>query len=175
MNRIITIILAFCVSVVSQLNAQVCPNAEQIVMIKGVECLLPKLLLTGEVLLPCVAPVEFNSLVEGDTAWINYQNSSCFSICLQGKEVNILCVETEKQTSLKPDLSDKLLGFHYLDGTLLFNDILYDEIALIDATGALVFSKVIFSNSVDLPMLPPGLYFIKFRKTGKIAKFFKTN
>jgi len=158
-----------------QLKAQPCPNSEQIVMVKGVECILPKLVSNGELLLPCVAPPDFNSLIEGDTAWIEYENNFCFSICLQGKEINILCFEKDKQTSLLDDNYKNQPKFVYSESQLIFNEPFHGEIVITNSVGSILLAKVMVGSILDLPFLPIGMYYITFIKTGNTTKFFKNN
>ena len=56
-----------------------------------VECVLPVVVNTNEVLTPCSAPSGFYNLESGDYAYIEYQDSSCNTICLAGHEVVITC------------------------------------------------------------------------------------
>ena len=58
-----------------------------------VECVLPVVVNTLEVLNPCSAPPEFYSLQSGDYAYIEYRDTSCNSICLAGHSVVITCVQ----------------------------------------------------------------------------------
>ena len=58
-----------------------------------VECVLPVVVNTLEVLNPCAAPPEFYSLESGDYAYIEYRDTSCSTICQAGHEVIITCVQ----------------------------------------------------------------------------------
>ena len=58
-----------------------------------VECVLPVVVNTLEVLNPCSAPPEFYSLESGDYAYVEYRDTSCNSICLAGHGVVITCVQ----------------------------------------------------------------------------------
>jgi hypothetical protein len=69
----------------------------------GVEgCVLPVIVNTQQLLLPCSAPAEFYQLEKGDFGYVEYTLSACANICLLGPEVDITCfsfpVDTKDQT-----------------------------------------------------------------------------
>ena len=80
--------LMFCTVLIATAHAQ-CDTYVEIV--QGVECLLPKVISTQDLLLPCTSPVGFNQLVIGDFAMIGFTFSSCGSFCMQGIPVDINC------------------------------------------------------------------------------------
>lgn len=57
-----------------------------------VECVLPVVVNNLEVLNPCSAPADFYTLESGDFAYIEYRDTTCNTICQNGREVVITCV-----------------------------------------------------------------------------------
>jgi hypothetical protein len=60
-------------------------------MVHAVECTLPRVVKTQELLLPCSAPAELYALPAGEHAFIDFKDTTCFSFCQQGRPVAITC------------------------------------------------------------------------------------
>ena len=67
-------------------------------MVQGVECILPKVISTGEILYPCEYTNGATALpnevgYKTNIGYIPYEGNQCFSVCLQGTGISIGCVE----------------------------------------------------------------------------------
>ena len=84
------ITLSLISAIYSGINSQ-CSTLIQMVDV-GVEgCVLPMIVETSEILLPCSAPPEFNKLEEDDFGYIDFIDTSCINICQLGRNVHITC------------------------------------------------------------------------------------
>lgn len=158
----IILILSFFITVyiTPDIQAQCSTYIQMRPAVEG--CVLPVIVSTGEYLQPCSGPAEFYQLLEGDFAYIDYEDSGCLNFCQQGDEVDITCI------SLPVGLDDQQ-SFHgikifptitqskiYMQG----NDII--QIGLFNDRGVLV-KKLMNPNveSIDVTDLEIGMYFIQ--------------
>ena len=146
----------------------------EIEMVQGVECILPMVVSTREVLHICEEAdgVAFPDLQLGEKAKIGYTgHDGCISFCQQGIPVFIGCAE---QSTRVNDASESqpyciypnpATGYIHFEGDQ--NRIESMEVWSLD--GRLVIPKTKFEGSLDIQSLKPSVYMLKVNeKSGQI-------
>lgn len=158
----LSIICAICTDINSQ-----CSTLIQMVDVMVEGCILPEVVSTSEILLPCSYPPEYTQLEEGDFAYIDYTDTSCISFCQIGNDVHITCLSLAVGLADKESV-DKLLVFP--NPVESFINIQTDEInylRLYTNCGILVTEmQQPGINRFDMTSQTRGIYFLQmFTKT----------
>lgn len=158
----------------SSIHSQNCPFEAEI--IKGVECNLPKIIATNQLLLPCVDPFELNKLPVGTKLMIDFKPGSCFSICLQGDPVEILCATFN--TSVNNFLGDLSVSLYPQPAKdiLYFSKKLNGSFVIYNLNGVMVIKiPEGIHEQADISGLTPGFYFLRSETNEgtSVAKFIK--
>ncbi len=110
---------SFVVANINFLPCNLC-NTE-IEMVQGVECILPQVISTGEILYPCeytngatTLPGEIGYKTK--IAYTPYEGNQCFSVCLQGTAVSIGCVQPVDTCIYHPDYAPLMALYHASNG-----------------------------------------------------------
>ena len=141
-------------------------------IIQAVECPLPMVVSTGEILMPCTAPDSFFNLPVGSFAKISYMPASCASICQQGTYVAITCLDgvTNSLPGLDNVSPEVRLHPNPASGDVFVENFAPEEILIFDARGAVV--KTIFPGAeahFSVEGLPPGGYVVKMSNRKRVA------
>jgi len=131
----------------------------------GIEgCVLPVIVDSNVVLLPCSAPQAFYALEEGDYAYIDYQSTSCINICQFGQDVDITCFTG--LTSIRDDLKNGPLHVFPTpaDSWIRIEGQDLQQVEIFDAEGILVSAiENLTPAGIDISALPSGVYFAKVK------------
>jgi hypothetical protein len=142
-----------------------------------VECVLPVVVNTNEVLTPCSAPAAFYELKSGDFGYIEYSDTSCNTICMTGHTVAITCFSLPVGTD-HPFYEDPIKVYPtvfqsvvHLEGKNIIRSELYND------CGERLKSYSVFPQTgIRLLEIGPGMYYFKiYTRTGvqvsRIIKF----
>ncbi len=131
-------------------------------MVHAVECVLPQVVSTQEILLPCSAPVGFSQLKAGDFAYIDFTDTTCNSICLQGRAVTITCLSIPLATE-NPGLQNAINVFPTLVQsyiTIEGKDIRKAEVYNDCGVRMMTYMESPLTT-IHVEDLSPGIYFVK--------------
>ena len=168
------LLLFFSVLMYNSSYTQTCQS--EVIIEKAVECNLPKLIATNQFLLPCNDPFGITNYPVGTKLLIDFQAGSCFSICLQGEPVDILCASFITSIEEKYTDSSKNIFPQPVKDMLTINAINPKSIQIFNLNGSLVYkqegSKL---QHIDVSGLQAGIYFIKIltKENTGLAKFIK--
>lgn len=132
-------------------------------------CLVPVIVSSQQMLMPCSAPTGLYQLSPGDFAYIDYTPSNCATTCMQGLHVDITCFsptvgienqEAVNEIKIFPTLFQSEIN---IEG----NNI--TKIELYNVCGTLLLElKNNNISIIDLSFLNKGVYFIKLVKDNQI-------
>ena len=150
----------FFVTFISTTQGQ-CSTYVQMVL-SAESCLVPVIVSSQQMLMPCSAPASFYQLSLGDFAYIDYTLSSCASTCQQGLNVDITCssitvgIENQEAANKIKIFPTPFQSEINIEG----NNI--TKIELYNVSGALLLElKNTNISIIDLSFLNQGVYFIK--------------
>ena len=174
--RISILSILLCCCLISNATAQQCSIYIQMVPLGAEDCVLPQIVATGELLLPCAALAGFNQLEEGDFAYIDYIETGCLSYCQAGDEVDITCLsfpvgfvkeEAGEEIKVFPTV---VRDWVYVEGEGIVQVEVYNEWG-----GRIKIIKEPDVSSIEVGSFVSGIYFIRIM-TGKeirVKKVFK--
>jgi hypothetical protein len=135
-------------------------------MVLGVECVLPKVVSTQVLLLPCSSPAGFNQLVAGDFAMIDYTPSSCGSFCMQGIPVDITCFNPV-YVGMGETKSENKINFYFNPTTnnLSIKTPQKATVDIFNMQGQIIKTLQTREDKthVDVSALPSGMYILKLK------------
>lgn len=144
-----------------------------------VECVLPQIVGTTEVLMPCSSPAGFGDLAIGTIALITYSPGSCASFCMEGTDVDISAytvqsssagIEENKLATFIKVFPQPTSGIFTVESSQSI-----EIIELYSTQGELILTKNgQETNTIDITSFESGIYMLKV-KTSKGEKVLKVS
>jgi hypothetical protein len=131
----------------------------------GVEgCVLPVIVESQQILLPCLVPAGYNEFDVGEYAYIDYQPLGCSNVCLLGLEVEITCLNIitgienqgkESVMNIYPTLADSRVVIEEKD---------IQRVEFFDTRGlSMMVIENLEAGEIDISGLAAGVYFVRIK------------
>ncbi len=175
--KLISLIVYLNVLLSDALPAQ-CPTLIQMEELKIEGCILPVIVETHQILLPCVAPDSFwVDVAVGEQAYIDYiLHPGCATFCQFGLDVEITCYNLITGIQ-NPDGENVIRIYPTLaSSTIIIEGKNINSVTIFSSNGVPVIQKVNWiSGILDVSELEPGIYFVRLRTSSsiRIIKFIK--
>jgi len=153
------LIFLFLISFISKTQAQC---SVYIQMVSAVECLLPMVVSSQQILSPCSAPTGFYQLTAGEYAYIDYTPSSCITTCQQGPNIDITCFSQTVGVEYQEVINEIKIFPTLFQSVINIKGDKINKIEIYDVSGTQFLElKNINSSIIDLSFLNKGVYLIK--------------
>ena len=159
--------LLFFVTFISTTRGQCSTYVQMVYSVES--CLVPVIVSSQQMLMPCSAPTSFYQLSLGDFAYIDYSLSNCASTCLQGINVDITCCSIPTGIKNQVALNEIKLFPTPFQSEIKIEGNNITKIELYNVSGDLLLElKNNNISIIDLSFLNKGIYFIKLVNDNQI-------
>lgn len=146
--------------------------SDTVVITDQIECNLPQIINTNTVLNPCTSPNGFGDVQIGDTVFIEYTPSNCFTFCMQGTTIDITAFNTiNSTTGINNINSDGRFNLYPQPTTGIFSIETFqniDSIELYTLQGQLILTKKGNEKIIDITDFKTGIYVLRITTEQRI-------
>jgi Secretion system C-terminal sorting domain len=143
-------------------------------MINSGPCVLPQVVSSGEILVPCAAPSAFYQLPVGTEVLVYIKSHpGCAEFCLQDSVVEIVCFKSDVSGTSSPAGKPEnsiLLYPNPASASVFYTNFDSGMIRITDTKGNVVLDlKTNPTHQIDIEQLIPGIYFTSFINKERIV------